>query len=252
MIRAEPAAWRAAVHATLLAGAATLAMPATAAPANTPAFAPPSESPLVLSRKLVRELSGGAAIVATRRYRVMFRPVADGWEIEGALVASEIDVPPALAALAAIERDRPDDGLFPIHLDHSGRIVAAPTAPGLGREAVTRALAAARHLAGGIPAAASAGFLDQLGAAAASRGGGLTRWPEALFVPDGLNGTTEQAFKLPDGSEGSVQIALESAPAPGLATMGRAARTVVTKAGGTRRVAREEWTLEPVKALQKP
>ena len=248
MTRAESAEWRATVHAALLVGAATLAMPAGASPANTPAFAPPSESPLLLSRKLVRELSGGAAIVATRRYRVTFHPVADGWEIEGALVASEIEVPPALAAIAALERDRPDEGLFPIHLDRSGRIVAAPAAPGLGREAVARAVDAARHLAGGT----RAGFLDQVGAAAASPGGGLTRWPETLFLPYGLQGTSEQAFKLPDGSEGRVQIALESDPAPGLATMGRAARTVVTQAAGTRRVAREEWTLASAPPPQKP
>lgn len=248
MSRAESAEWRATVHAALLIGAATLAMPVGASPANTPAFAPPSESPLLLSRKLVRELSGGAAIVATRRYRVTFHPVADGWEIEGALVASEIEVPPALAAIAALERDRPDDGLFPIRLDRSGRIVAAPAAPGLGRGAVAGAVDAARHLAGGI----QAGFFDQVGAAAASPGGGLTRWPEALFLPYGLQGTSELAFKLPDGSEGRVQIALESDPAPGLATMGRAARTVVTQAAGTRRVAREEWTLAPAPPPQKP
>ena len=246
MSRAASAEWRAAVHAALLAGAATLAIPVGATPAPTPAFVPPSESSLLLSRMVVRELSGGAAIVATRRYRITFHPVADGWQVEGALVASEIDAPPALAAIAALERDRPDDGLFPIHLDRSGRIVAAPVAPGLGREAVAGALGAARRLVRDSQAAVSPGFIDQLGAAAASPGGGLTRWPEALFLPHGLHGTVEQSFELPDGNAGSVKVALESDPAPGPATtMRRASRTVVTLTAGTRRVAREEWTLAP-------
>ena len=203
------------------------------------AFAPPSGRPLILARTVVRELPGGAAIVATRRYRVTFHPVSGGWEVVGALVSSEINVPPALAALAAIERARPDDGMFPILLDHAGRIVAEPVA-GMGREAVAGAVGAAGPIVGPEPAT---GFIIQIGAAAAAPGGGLTSWPEALFLPDGLSGTTEQAFALPDGSAGTVRVSLECDPAPGMATMGRAARTVVTQAAGTRRVAREEWTL---------
>ena len=244
MTRATPAAWRAAIHAALLAGAGVAAAPTVAAASPEPVFAPSSDIPLILSRTVVRELRGGAAIVATRRYRVTFHPIAEGWEVNGALIASEIDVPPALAALAALERDRPADGQFPLHLDRAGRIVPEPTG-GLAREAVAGALGAARHLTGTGEAGAPGGFLAQLGAAAAS-GGGLTSWPAALFVPHGLSGTSEQAFKLPDGSEGSVQVSLESEAASALATMGRATRTVVTQAAGTRRVAREEWTLGPI------
>lgn len=251
MTRATPAEWRAAIHAALLAAAATLAIPAAAA-SSEPAFAPPRDSPLILSRKVVRELRDGAAIVATRRYRVTFHQVAGGWEVEGTLIASEIEVPPALAAIAALERDRPDIGLFPIHLDHSGRIVAATQTPDMGRAAVAKALGAAKQLTGTSEAAAPGGFLAQVGAAAASSGGGLTSWPEALFLPHGLSGTSEQTFKLPDGGEGSVQVTLESEPAPALATMGRARRTVITQTAGTRRVAREEWTLGPILPPLKP
>ena len=244
------AEWRAAIHAALLVGAATLPIPAVGAFAE-PAFAPPTDRPLILSRKLVRELRDGAQIVATRRYRVTFQRVVDGWEVDGALIASEIDVPPALAAIAALERHRPDEGLFPIHLDRAGRIVSGPATAAMGREAVAGAVGAAGQMAGTRVAAAPGGFLAQLGAAGAS-GGGLTRWPAALFLPHGLSGTTEQAFKLPDGSDGSVMVTLECEAAPALATMGRARRTVVTQTAGTRRVAREEWTLEPIAPPDKP
>lgn len=243
MNSAGSAEWRAAIHAALLGGAMTLAPPAGAAPASMQAFAPPTASPLLLSRKVVRELSGGAAIVTTRQYKVVFRRVADGWELDGTLIASEVDAPPALAALAALERARPDDGLFPIRLDRSGRIVPAPVPPGMGREAVANAVGVARQLGGSVTEAASPGLIDQVAAAAQSPGAGLTRWPEALFLPGALEASNEQTFALPDGSEGSVQVFQKSDPAPGLATMGRAARTVVTLAAGTRRVAREEWTL---------
>ena len=244
--------WRAAVHAALLGGALGLAIPVGAAPANMQAFAPPIESPMLLSRKIVRELSGGAAIVTTRRYNVMFRRVADGWEIDGTLIASEVDAPAALAALAAIERARPDEGLFPIHLDPSGRIVPATTPPGMGRQAVAKAVSVARQFGGSATGAASPGLIDQVAAAAQSPGAGLTRWPEALFIPGGLEGSSEHKFTLSDGSEGCVQVSQESDHAPGLATMSRAARTVVTTAAGTRRVAREEWTLTQTSPLGKP
>ena len=235
-----PAQWRAAAHAALLAGAGTLASSAGAGPTvETRAFAPPSGDPLILARTVMRELPGGAAIVAIRRYRVSFQPVPGGWVVDGALISSEIDVPPSLATIAAIERARPDQGMFPIRLDRTGRIVGQPIAPGMGREAVAGAVGAALHRADTAPAA---GFFTQIGAAAAS-GGGLTGWPEELFLPHGPNGSSEQTFALPDGGTGSVRVALESVPAAGMATMGRVARTVVTQAAGTRRVAREEWTL---------
>lgn len=256
MTRAGLAEWRATAHAVLLAGAVTLAAPASAQPPQA-AFAPPADSPLILSRTVARELRDGAQIVATRHYRVTFHPIAEGWQVDGTLIASEIDVPPALAVLAAIERERPDEGMFPILLDRTGRIVSEPSASGLGREAVAGALGAAKQLAAKhLPetgaAAAPAGFLAQIGAAAASPGGGQTAWPEALFLPGGLSGTTEQVFKLPDGSDGSIQVSLDCEAAPGLATMGRARRTVVTQVAGSRRVAREEWTLGPIVPSVKP
>jgi hypothetical protein len=249
--RAALAGWRAATHAALLAGAATLALPAAAA-SSDPGFAPPRDQPLVLSRTVVRELRDGAAIVATRRYRVTFHPRGDGWLVDGTLIASEIDVPPALSAIAAFERGRPDDGLFPMTLDHTGRIVSQSPSLGNERAALSSALGAARKLTGTSQAAAPGGFLAQIGAAAASPSGGQTAWPEALFLPHGLSGNSEQTFQLPDGSDGSVLVLLESEAATAQATMGRARRTVVTKVAGTRRVAREEWTLGPIAAPIKP
>jgi hypothetical protein len=137
-------------------------------------------------------------------------------------------------------------------LDHTGRIVSQSPSLGNERAALSSALGAARKLTGTSQAAAPGGFLAQIGAAAASPSGGQTAWPEALFLPHGLSGNSEQTFQLPDGSDGSVLVLLESEAATAQATMGRARRTVVTKVAGTRRVAREEWTLGPIAAPIKP
>lgn len=243
MRRAGHAEWRAAAHAALLAGAAAMAAPAVA---TTPevGFAPPRDQPLVLSRTLVRELRDGTAIVATRRYRVTFAPLGNGWRVDGTLIGSEIDVPSSLAPIAAIERTRPDEGVLPIYLDRAGRIVSEPQPVSVaGPKAFTGAVRAASHMLAGT---ASSGFLTQLGAVAAKPGGGLSAWPEALFLPHGLFGSSEQSFRLPDGSDGSILILLDSDAEPARATMSRARRTVITQVAGTRQVAREEWTLAAV------
>jgi hypothetical protein len=228
--------WRKAAEALLWVGAASL-VGAADAPAALPGFAPPLDRPMVLSRTLVRELADGKAIVATRRYRVSFHRTPAGWLIEGALFASEIDAPPALAAIAEIERARPDDGLFPILLDGAGRIVACPGEGDHGRAAVERAavLGAGR---GADPA-----FLAQINAAAA--GGGMTRWPEKLILPGPEHHEDAQEIALPGGAAGVGRVALDRSSADGAATMARAERTVTTELAGTRRVARETWTLTP-------
>lgn len=248
MTAPRAAEWRAAAHAALLAGAAVLTLPAGAA-TGEPAFAPPADKPLILSRTVVRELQDGAAIVATRRYRIAFRAVDEGWQIDGSLIASDIAVPPSLARIAAFERGRPDEALFPIFLDRTGRIVAAPptesqpSSPLPDRKAFAGAMRATSRV---FPRTVGDGFLAQLNATAVKPATRESGWPEALFLPHGLFGVSEQSFRLPDGSDGSVLILLDSDAEPARATMRRARRTVITQIAGTRQVAREEWTLGPI------
>jgi len=238
-------------HAALLASVPGIAL--AAAPMAAPAaFAPPCGQPLLLSRTIVRELADGKAIVATRRYRVTFTRLDAGWRLDGELVASEIDVPPPLAALAAIEKARPDEGLFPIMLDSAGLIVSSASGGPQERAAVEKAAAlAARKRSGGSSPIAPE-ILAAIAKAAADGSAGRTPWPRALFVPGALSGASEQRVPLADGGEGVVRVELASAPAAGLATMGSASRRVVTEIGGTRRVAREEWTLAALDTPAKP
>lgn len=241
----------AALHAALLLGTLSAAVPAPAQPppSVSPVFAPPEGEPLLLTRTLRRELADGKAIVATRRYRVNFTRSDTGWTIDGALVASEIEAPPALAALAAIERQRPDDALFPIRLDPTGVIqprngTATPDGPAW-RAALDKAikLASAKFEPASDGAARSL-LLQQMQAVAGAAT--LSRWPATLFLPDQGNSREERRFELPEGTEGSIVAELECQRAEGLETMGRAERRVVTEIAGTRRVTRELWSLERI------
>ena len=228
--------WRAAAEAGLLIAGAGLIVAADA-PAASPAFRPPCNTPMLLSRTVTRELAGGYAIVATRRYRIAFHRIEGGWRIDGALVASEIDAPPALAPLVAIERDRPDDGLFPILLDESGRIV--PSERPAATATVEQAIAAAAGVAKAVGAVPDPAFLAQLRSA-----GGLTPWPETLFLPVTARSESAREVELPDGAGGTVKVELDTTAAEDAPLMARAERIVTTEMGGRRKVAREAWTLQ--------
>lgn len=241
----------AALHAALLLGTMSVAVPA---PAQPPAsvghvFAPPEGEPMVLTRILRRELIDGKAIVATRRYRVSFTRSVTGWTIDGALIASEIEAPPGLAALAAIERQRPDDALFPIRLDAAGVIqprdgTATPDGPAW-RAALDTAikLASARVIPANDGPALNL-LVQQMQAVAGAAT--LSRWPTTLFLPEQGVSREERRFALSEGTEGLIVAELECLPAEGLETMGRAERRVVTEVAGTRRVTRELWSLERI------
>ena len=241
----------AALHAALLFGTMTAAVPAPAQPPASvrPVFAPPEGEPLLLTRTLRRELVDGKAIVATRRYRVNFTRSVTGWTIDGALVASEIEAPPALAALAAIERQRPDDALFPIRLDAAGVIqprdgTATPDGPAW-RAALDKAtkLATARVMPANDGAALNL-LVQQMQAVAGAAT--LSRWPTTLFLPNQGISREERRFALPEGTEGSIVAELECLPSERLETMGRAERRVMTEVAGTRRMTRELWSLERI------
>jgi hypothetical protein len=237
----------------LLAGAACLAATGqAAAPAEHGEhlrFAPPLERPMLLSRTLRRDLADGKQIVATRRYRVSFVREGAGWRVDGELVASEIEAPEALRAFAELERNRPDDGLFPLRLDAHGMIAERET-PGegdQGRASVEQAVALALTRLGKpeLPSAAPMrAFLGQIQALAAAAV--TTEWPTGLFLPAGGADRKEKHFALPNGNRGVLISEVEMAPSPDFATMAQCERRIITEIAGDRRISREQWTLEPM------
>ena len=118
--------------ALILAGIAALVPVVTAqspfaAAAEVPkAFSPPS-TPMVLSRTVIRELADGKQIVVKRSFRVQFVPAADGFVLTGTPITVSVDVPPLLARLGELERQRSDMGPFPLAIDSAGMIHPAQT-----------------------------------------------------------------------------------------------------------------------------
>lgn len=226
--------------AALLPLAALSKVAPVAASLSPQRFAPPGV-PLVLTRTVVRALPGGKEIVVARRYEIRIIADGAGYRVDGALLDCKVSAPPVLAALAQLERQRPENGLFPIRLDRAGRIVPeAPAAPG---EALARGSQVAREQI----SLASLTPTDRRDASAFVRHlathGAFTAWPADLFHPATGQRSEHKDFALPDGSVGSVAVAIDARATAQGGLLDRVERTVTTRLEGTSRVTREEWTL---------
>jgi hypothetical protein len=226
--------WAAGLIALLPVSAASAAPPAAA----SRAFVAPAE-PLILTRTLRRPLPDGAEIVSTRRYEVRIVAEGEGYRVDGRLLNADVATPESLAALAAIERSRPDTGLFPFRLDRAGRI-ASEAAPSDSAAAAEAAATAKLEIAGSSlsePDRTQAqALVDQL----LRRGERGARWPVDLFNPDpGLRSQTSRV-ELADGQHGTVTTTIDARNDAQEASI---ERTVITETGGAQRVTRELYTV---------
>ena len=204
-------------------------------------FSPPSV-PMLLTRELHHGLSDGNEIISRRTYEVRFVPEVGGFRVDGRLVSVDVVVPPHLEALAALERARSDDGLFPLHLTVRGliaeqRAVALPGAP------QTRTLIESMIARSSLPPGqrgSAKGFVDTLLAHPEMAGG---HWPPELFHP--MTGTRRdvRAYALADGSPATTTVAVDvRGDGPG-GLLQSFDRTIVTEAGASAQKSREIWTL---------
>lgn len=241
-------------RALFLVGVAAILPSAIAASAGVPAqsaatahFAPPS-TPLLLTRTIWRSLHDGKTIVSQRRYRIRIVPHGDGYEVNGELIDSSVEAPPPLAALAEMERTRPDGALFPAYLDSNGRIIDPPSAgqatfnegPALRQKGAREARRIAADSAAPNPGQAQiTSFIDQI-----VNGSGAAPWPSDLFNPAQPEWREQRRIALPDGSEGEITVTVAAHGQSSGGLPSSVERTVVTELGGTRKVSREQWTIE--------
>ena len=233
-------------RAIFLAGV-TAILPATATFAESPTaheaqlgqFAPP-DAPLILTRTVWRSLVDGKEIISRKRYAVRIVPDGDGFQVTGELFESAVEAPPALAALAEIERRRSDPALLPIQLDSNGRILPAsgtfdPAAHEPGAR-VARQLVRSSAIAGADKDQAVS-LIDQIALA-----GGIAQWPSDLFNPSRQMQRERRRIALPGGSEGAVDVSITVHGQRLGGLPATVERTVVTELEGTHKVSREQWT----------
>lgn len=231
-----------------LAGAAAILPLATlcaaeASPAPR-AFVPP-QAAQILTRTLRHVLHDGAAVVTRRSYRVQFVAEDAGFRLDGTLVDVAVEAPPGPAtdAIAALERRRPDAGMFPIRLDAAGMILPAPDpAPtAQQREGIGVASAEVRrmNLAAGDKTAAQ-GFVSQFRSQPYR-----TSWPQDLFRPAPGARREERLIPLANGVRGQVTTDIEARTDAATGLLAAFRRKITTDLEGNTRVVIEEWTLSP-------
>ena len=229
--------WLSGAAAVLTLSALGSAAPAAAAPDS---FAPPL-SQLLLTRTLLRPLPDGKAVTTRRSYAVQILRDGQGYRVEGRLIEATVDAPPSLAALAEIERQRPDNGMFPILLDAQGMIVGGGTVQ--SHDSLDRAAATTKERIGGADLSAldmlqAQSFVTQLRARSAR-----SQWPADIFHPLPGRRSEERAIAVPGGGEGKVTIEIAASGAGAGGQLAALERIVTTDLAGDRRITREQWQL---------
>lgn len=238
----------------IMAGASAQPVAATAPQS---AFTPP-DGGMVLLRELRRALPDGKEIRSRRTYEIRITRQGSGFRVDGRLIRSEIDAPPSLRALAQIERNRPDNALFPMMLDGNGMLVPHSRPASTADRGEPAGLDdAARHAAqlvttqlvrsrlGSGEQADVAAFVEQLVAPGSNAG---SQWPRDLFRPQaGLRSETRR-FSLPGGDAGSITMAIDARTASSGGLLDTLERTIITETGITQtgasqRITRELWQL---------
>ena len=234
----------------MLAGAAALlpvisagSLGAPSAAAAQAQFSPPSEQ-LVLTRTVIRNLSGGKQILVKRRYAIQFVADGQGYVVNGRQLDVTVEVPPMLNGLAAIERGRAESGLFPAWVDGAGVIMQKPATLQVGGSAATAMSSAAQTLISGSNISAdrkqeSAHYLGELTAQPAG-----SPWPADLFHAAPGERRQHRVIALPNGTQGEVDIVVRVAALMPCGLPTSFEREITTVLDGTSQVSRELWTLE--------
>jgi hypothetical protein len=223
-----------------------LAAPARAHPASGgEGFSPPDE-PMLYTRRLERMLPGSARFTVERQFEVTFEHWAQGFRVGGRQLGVVVDAPEALAAFARLEREREEQGLFPLQLHADGTIAGAAGTP-----VATRLDAAVRETLALIEArkrepAERAELIRFVQAFHQSAGRLVTELPRDLFAPAPDPRTDRRQIVLPGGSSGEVTVTFAAARDPATGLMRKALREVVTALQGERRLTLETWQLAPL------
>ncbi|MCB2079103.1 MAG: hypothetical protein R3E09_01525 [Novosphingobium sp.] len=203
-------------------------------------FQPP-QSPMLLTRTLRRPLPDGKQVLTRRSYEVHIVPESNGFRIDGKLVDVVVEAPRKLQALADIERNRPDKGMFPMRLDANGMLL--PGGDPQSGEAVKKAIALVSQELGAMKLAAFDMLQAQAFVSQFRQRQGLSQWPADLFRPVPGQHRETRTIPLPNGARGHVAVDTDATTQGPAGLLSSFTRTVTTDLEGDARVTYESWTL---------
>jgi len=236
---------RALLRVTGMAAALSLLRITPAAAQTSIRFAPPA-TPMRYTRRLERGLADGTSLTVRRSFAVHFAPEPGGFRVDGEQVDVVVDAPEALQALARLERERIESGLFPLQLDPAGAIrqVPHPTASARLDEAV-REVAARIDRWEHTPAEREE-LRAFVNAVHQSAGMLVTELPRDLFAPVDCPREEIREVELPGGKAGRVRVTFTAERDGGTGLMREARREIETEVSGDLRRTIESWSLAPL------
>ncbi len=201
------------------------------------------QTPMRLSRTLVRTMSGGAEIRIARDWEVNFHRQRQGVTVSGRQISAQVDAPARLAAIAQLEEGRSTDGMWPIILSENGRILTVGASIETEDLASAAALAEQNIAARSVSASVRLSLLQYL--AELQRAGTtlLERLPSDLLFPVGTPRSSRREIELPGGLTGEFELSYTARRSAHGAWLDTATRQVVTRLAGSERQATEEWAL---------
>lgn len=216
-----------------------------AAALAAPRFAPPA-APMRYTRRLERGLVDGASLVVSRSFAVRFVPEGEGFRVDGEQVDVAVAAPAQIEALARLERERVETGVFPLVLDPAGAIRSgAPTTASAQLDAAVREVGERIEQWQHTPAE-RAQLHAFVNAIHQSAGRFVTELPRDLFAPVDYPRAESRSLALPGGGTGHVRMSFTATRDPATGLMREARREVATEVAGDVRRTLEDWTLTPV------
>lgn len=203
------------------------------------------ETPMILSRRLVRGLHDGKTITVERSWNVHFRMLGNGIVVTGEQLSARVDAPAKLAPIVRIEEARSTAQLWPLRLSSEGKIVSSGVYT--SREDIEAAIRAGREIIRSSGAsdgykALKLGYLSRLEQAGGSL---LEKLPSDLFFPAGGESALVDVVELPGGVTGTLEVIYRSASAGEGAWLARAERQITTRIGEDERLSSDAWRLDP-------
>ncbi len=221
-------------------GSGFISAPPVIAAAPTQPFVAPAGK-LLLTRTLQRSLHDGKEVITRRIYEVQIVRDDPGFRVDGKLIDVQVETPPMLAALAEIERKRPDIGMFPILLNAQGMIIGGDSIQEDGSLDRASTVVSGRIANSGLPALEmlqAQAFVKQLRARRPR-----SVWPADVFNPSMQTQRETRNIPVPGGEAGQVLIELSSRGHTSSGQISELERLVITDLNGDKRVTRETWRL---------
>ena len=200
--------------------------------------------PMLLGRKIERDLRDGAKVIVKREWQVEFSRLESGIKISGGQISAKVKAPEKLREIARIEEERPTDGMFPIMLTGSGLIDQVEEVE--DSASIEAAVREAEEVIAQLPRIEDekSQMRQAIARLQAASNSIFDVMPPDLFFPTNTQFEDSRNLPLPDGTMGEFKLVYRARHASQGPWLDTAERHVFTQIGEDIRHSHEVWTMQ--------